>query len=61
MPYLKKLQKENVCIRPVIQIHSKNECVVPWPMLHPSTKFHENKSNSVSVILLTNKQTELKT
>lgn len=30
-------------LRALIWIHSKIECLLSWPMLHPSTTFHENR------------------
>lgn len=41
--------KNNLCIR------SKIEWVLPWPRLHPSTKFHKNPANSFSIVLLIDK------
>lgn len=46
--------ENNLCIHPLIQICSKMYWVHLWPMLHPSTKFHENQACSFSIILLTN-------
>ena len=39
------------------QICSKMDKVLPWPILHPSTKFYENWASSFYIILLTNEQT----
>ena len=39
-------------------------CVLPWLMIHPSTKFHENYASRFSAILLktnTDKQAALNT
>lgn len=33
--------------------------ILRWPMLHPFTKFYENQAINFSVILLTDKQTEI--
>lgn len=47
--------KNNSRIRQVIWICFETEWLPLWPMLHPSTKFHENLARNVSMILLTNR------
>ena len=61
MPYLATLAKVklNSWIRPMTQIRPKNEGVLPWLMLHLSTKFHGNRASGGScVILLADRLTE---
>lgn len=41
----------------MVRIHSRIWCVLPWPMLQPSTKSHKNQASSFSTILLTDRQT----
>lgn len=40
-------------------IHAKVKWVLPWPMLHPSTRFQENWLSSCCKILLTDKKAPL--
>lgn len=47
-------------ICPVTQIHGKIEWVLPWPVRHPATEFHENFSR-LCIILLKVKQTDTQT
>lgn len=53
--------ENNLCICEVIWIRSKMIWVLPRPVLHASTRIHGNQTSSVSVNLLTGKQTKLKT
>lgn len=55
--------KDNLCSCRVIRISSKIKLVLPRPMLHHSTKFHENWASSCCffLVLLTDKQTHQQT